>query len=303
MISNTALKYFLEIVRRGTMKSASEHLHVAASAISRQIKLVEDELGAPVFERRVGRTTLRLTTVGELLLQHAKHHESAVQTLKSAVEDVKGARAGAVRFGVTETFVTYFMPEFLARFSRAHPRITFRIEVDHVNVLTSKLVEDELDAMMGYNTLEIPELETIFQKTLPLHIVVSLDHPLATRESVSLSDCVGHSVGLLDSTSPMKRVFDEMFSRAEIKPEQILSSNSYAFIRSAAAAGMVVAFVSEHMSDPPKPSGNYKFIRVEDPRIPPSRFVVCKRRGRDLPLAVEVFLRTLITAMPTVRTE
>src|SRR5271154_2047474 len=238
MISTTALRYFLEVARRGSMKSAAAHLHIAASAVSRQIMLLEDDLQALLLERRAGRAKLRLTAAGEALLQYAKTNENELRQLRSSVEALKGLQAGSIRFGVSETFATHFFPQFVTDFNQKHQRITFRIEVAHINTLTKMLVDDEIDAMMGYNPLEVADVETLFEKLLPTYIIVSPSHPLADRSSVSLSDCVGYGVGLLDATSPMKQVYDAMLSSAKLRPEQVISSNSYSLLRNVAAAGM-----------------------------------------------------------------
>jgi DNA-binding transcriptional LysR family regulator len=157
--------------------------------------------------------------------------------------------------------------------------------------------------MMGYNPLEVVDVEMVFDKLIPTYIIVAPNHPLASRPSVSLSDCVGYGVGLLDATSPMKQVYDTMFSRAKLRPQQLISSNSYSLLRNVAAAGMCFSFVNEHMSNPPQANGNYCYVPVRDNRVKPARFVVCVRRGRNLPVAATAFIDRLIEALPAARTE
>ena len=65
LVSTTSLRYFAEVVRTGSIRAASENLYVAASAISRQLAMLEDSLGAPLLERRQGRGKVKLTAAGE----------------------------------------------------------------------------------------------------------------------------------------------------------------------------------------------------------------------------------------------
>ncbi|CAN5405239.1 LysR substrate-binding domain-containing protein [soil metagenome] len=302
MISSTALKYFQEVHRRGSIRAAAETLFIAASAVSRQILLLEEEIEAPLFERRPGRAQLKLTTAGELLLQYAKANDAEIQRVRSGIQALKGLQLGTIRFGVTETFARHFFPDFVARFNRKYPRITFRVEVAHTNVLAAMVMNDDLDAMIGFNPLEVIDLTVLYERFIPASIVVSSDHPLASRESVTLSDCVGHSVALLDNTSPMKQVYDAMFARAKLRPQQVLSSNSYELVRSASAAGLSIGFVNEHMSDPPPTYPGYRYIPLKDSRVKPARFVLCVRNGRKLSVAALTFLDQLKQELPTART-
>lgn len=75
------LKYFTEVARSGSIRKASEELHVATSAVSRQIKKLEDELGTPLFERFSD--GLRLTSAGEIVLRHAKETLQDFEVMKS----------------------------------------------------------------------------------------------------------------------------------------------------------------------------------------------------------------------------
>src|ERR1700731_749750 len=70
----SALRYFLAVSHAGTFRHAANLLHVSASAINRQISLLEVDLGAPLFERGRGRNKLKLTAAGEILLLLAKAH-------------------------------------------------------------------------------------------------------------------------------------------------------------------------------------------------------------------------------------
>jgi DNA-binding transcriptional LysR family regulator len=292
-VSSTALRYFAEVHRRGSFRAAAENLFVAPSAVSRRVALLEEQLDAPLFERGRGRTRLKLTAAGELVIQYVRNSENELQQVRSSIEALKGMRKGAVRFGVPETFSRHFIPNFLARFNKIYPRITFHVEVSSTPTLAQMLVSDELDAICGFNAPPMADLLTVFERTLRTCIVVSHDHPLASRQSVRLSDCAGHAIALPDESISVKPIFDEMFAKAKLRPQPVLTSNSYEMLRSVSVAGMSIAMVNEHMRYPDDGSPDYRYIPIRDPRVKPQRFALCVRRGRSLSVAAHSFIEHL----------
>src|SRR5271168_5095749 len=94
------LRYFLAVARIGSIRRASEELHISASAIDRQILLGEEQLGVRLFERH--RSGLRLTTAGEFLLNAARKWTREFEAVCVGLEDLRGLRRGVVRLAIIE---------------------------------------------------------------------------------------------------------------------------------------------------------------------------------------------------------
>lgn len=293
MISSAALRYFAEVTRCGSFRAAAEHLFVAPSAISRQIALLEEELGAPLLERGRGRTALRLTAAGEILMQHAKRLDNEVQRVRSDIESLKGMRKGEIRFGVPETFTRDFIPDFLTRFSTQYPGITYNVHVAGTPRLLELVAADELDAALTFNAPPASDVRHIFERALPTCVILPQDHPLAKRAYLRLSDCAEYGMALPDVSISAKRIYDEMFAKAKIKPRPVLVSNSYELLRSASAAGLSISLVNQHISYRPGADDGYRYIPLRDPLVKPQRFTLCIRNGRNLPIAVLTFIEQL----------
>lgn len=103
------LHYIDEVARSGSIRQAAERLHVAASAVNRRLIDIEDELGAPIFERLP--RGMRLTAAGELFIQYIRERGAALDQVRSAIEDLKGLRRGLVRITASQALA----PEFLRR--------------------------------------------------------------------------------------------------------------------------------------------------------------------------------------------
>src|ERR1700710_3137407 len=86
------LRYFYEVAQAGSFRRAAERINVAASALNRQITLLEAELKAPLFERRPGRGKLRLTAAGEVLLHRVRLSMNELAIARSAIEALKGLK-------------------------------------------------------------------------------------------------------------------------------------------------------------------------------------------------------------------
>jgi len=222
--------------------------------------------------------------------------------VRSDIEALKGLRKGEIRFGVPETFTRHFIPQFLSRFARLFPRITFHVQVAGTPALAKWLAQDELDVILGFNTPPMAELQNVFERTLRTCIVVPADHPLAGREWVRLSDCAGHPMALPDDSISVKPVFDEMFARAKLRVQPVLTSNSYELLRAVSVAGMSIAMVNEHMRYPNDDSPEYRYIPIRDTGVKPQRFALVVRRGRNLSVAVHTFIDHLHQDLRLART-
>ena len=94
------LRYVDEVARAGSIRKAAEQLHVTASAVNRRVMDLEEELGAPLFERRA--RGVRLTAAGELFVRYIREQTGDVERMKSQIEDLKGLRRGTVRIACSQ---------------------------------------------------------------------------------------------------------------------------------------------------------------------------------------------------------
>ncbi len=293
MISSVALFYFAEVAKSGSFRTASERLFIAASAISRQIGLLEEDIGAPLFDRGRGRKPLRLTAAGELLMHYVQSVESELQKVRSDIEALKGLRKGEVKLGIPESLVNDFLPRFLAKFNGLYPAITYKIEVAGTPRLLEMVAGDELDAAVTFNAPPTIGIKHIFELELATQMLVAIDHPLSKLESVRLSDMADYGLALPDRSLSPKHSYDEMFAKAKFKPHTTLVSNSYELLRAVAMAGMAVAIVNERPSIVKHASPHCRYIPILDTKVKPQRLTLCVRDGRNLPVVTLTLIEQL----------
>lgn len=293
MISAIGLRHFAKVTECGSFRAAAEHLAVAPSAISRQISLLEEKMGAPLFERGRGRTALRLTAAGEILMQYVKTNANEVARVRSDIEALQGLRKGSVHFGMPETFTRDFIPGVLARFNAQFPRITFAVEVAGTPKLLEMVAADDLDVSLAFNAPLMADVKHIYERALPTCALVPAGHPLAQRDSVRLSDCADYPMALPDASNSAKRLYDEMFAKAKIRQRPVLVSNSYELLRQVSMAGLSIAIVNAHVTHKPSESPGYRYVPIRDPLVKPQRMTLSIRAGRNLPFAALAFIEHL----------
>jgi DNA-binding transcriptional LysR family regulator len=125
MLHGIALRYFVEVARTGSLAAASESLHVAVSAISRQISKLEQDVGAPLFERLP--RGMVLTEPGVLLAEHARRTLLDADVVLGEISASEARGGKLVRIGCTEGFTRSFLPAALARHYAAFPNARYAL--------------------------------------------------------------------------------------------------------------------------------------------------------------------------------
>jgi DNA-binding transcriptional LysR family regulator len=154
------LAYFVAVAEVRHFTRAAETLRVAQPSLSKQIKTLESELGAPLFSRARGNITM--TPAGEALLPLARRILADVETARREVQDLTGLRRGRVRLGATPSLFAGLLADALARFRGRYPGIELRVEEGGSRDLVRDLARGHLDLALIILPLQStdPALET-----------------------------------------------------------------------------------------------------------------------------------------------
>ena len=127
MLHSRLLRYVDEVARSGSIRKAAERLNIAASAINRQILVLEAELGTPIFERLHKR--MRLTAAGETIVSHVRNTLREHERMRLRIEELKGLRRGQVTIATMLTLASEVLPQIIASFRNKHPQTIVRVKV------------------------------------------------------------------------------------------------------------------------------------------------------------------------------
>src|SRR6185503_5639863 len=174
----------LEIIRAiaesGSFTAAGEKLHVSQSAISRQILLLEDELGEPGFHR-IGRR-IRITPAGESLLQLSHRVFQDLQDTVSAISDKRESLRGTLRLVGGMTVCLYVFPSLLAEVRRVHPHLDLKVTVGSAERSITMLRSGAGD--LGMLTLPVETSDLVSLPVLEVEqlLITYPSHPLAKKK-------------------------------------------------------------------------------------------------------------------------
>src|SRR3954470_13136111 len=137
------LRYFLAVATTRHFTRAAEETGVSQPTLSKQIHALEDDLGAPLFDRVRGNVTL--TAAGETLLPLARRMVADADAARDAVQEIVGLRRGRVRVGATPSLCSSLVPTVLYRFREEHPDIELYVNEGSSQDLIADLLARDLD--------------------------------------------------------------------------------------------------------------------------------------------------------------
>ena len=225
------LMFFEVIVEEGHWGRAADRLGRTKPALTKCIRRLEQEIGAPLFHR-VGRRT-SLTQPGAALVTHAKHMRSALQDALKNVSDLATGRAGHVRIGMGTTIVDFLLPRLCSWFLNESPGVTMEVRIGHGDVLRSDLTEGRLDGIVTSSLLTDAENFTKQDWfTDEVVVVARKKHPLCGRR-IKIEDMTEYEWVLPSQAVASRQWIDWAFKsrglpaprvRAEISSARLFSN-------------------------------------------------------------------------------
>ena len=234
------LRYLQEVARRGSIRKAADTLHVASSAINRQILKLEAELGVRLFDRMPD--GMRLTPAGDVLLRHVRDTLYNYDRLLAEIDGLRGLRSGHVHVASLDSLLVDFLPRILVGFGRCHPGITFSVQAVAPMAVFGAIVSADADIGLTFVAPGSPAVRLVASIPMPIGAVMTASHPLATRRVLEFTDFAGHPVLLQQETLPLVPFIDDDYAvfRSTVQPRFV--SNSIEMLRHVIRAGLGVAF-------------------------------------------------------------
>jgi DNA-binding transcriptional LysR family regulator len=289
------LRGFVAVAQLGHFTRAAEHLHLAQPSLSRQIASLEQDLGAELFHRARGGSTL--TVAGESLLPLARRMLADAESVRRELAELAGLQRGRVRLGATPTLCISLVAEVLSAFHEAHPAIELHLSEQGSRRLLDELASGELDlALITTSDSTSAERFTMTPLLVEELVVISSASapPVTTRETIGLDDVAGLPQIVFSSTYDLRSTTDAAFHSANLRPDVVLEGAEMDAVLRFVERGLGVAIVPAMvLIDRP----GLRPVRLAGP--PLTRTISLARPTDIAPtLAVEVMQRT-ITATAT----
>ncbi|MEK9520527.1 LysR family transcriptional regulator [Streptomyces venezuelae] len=241
------LEYFVAVAEERNFTRAAERVHISQSGVSAQIRQLERELGAELFDRSA--RTATLTVAGKAALEHARAALAAAGAVGRAVDEVTGLIRGRLTIGMVIGCTVTPLFEALASFHQEHPGV----ELSLLEEQSDRLVEDvragAVDlALIGTASAAPEGLETLTIISERLVVLVPTGHSLSERRQVTLRDLTGHPLVCMPRGTGLRTVLDDACTAQGLRPDIALQASAPDAIADLAARGLGVAILSESMA-------------------------------------------------------
>jgi DNA-binding transcriptional LysR family regulator len=282
-IQTTVLRYFLEIARVQSIRQAADELNVAASALSRHVANLEQELGVILFERHA--RGLRLTAAGEIVAAGARRTLREIEHLSSEIDDLRELRRGHVTIHAVEGIVADFLFPLLAEFIRDYPRVTYDVVVAGTEDVIDAVLDDRADIGIAFNPQPNGAIDVVCEARHPVYAVVAKGHPLVDRRALSLKELSLEPLGLPDRSFGIRQLLDRAAAQHGLSLKPSVTVNSIemakAYVRSCRGLTVLPAFAVVRECA----SGELVAIRIREPGLAQATVALCIHRDRRLSAA------------------
>ncbi len=299
------IEAFLEVARRQNLSRAAEALFVSQPTLTARLQSLESSLGEQLFVRT--RRGMRLTEAGETFLPFAEHAVAALADGRERLDELRRGVAGRLVLGAPPTVSTYTLPDLLARFSAAYPKVRLAVKTGTSEEILEMVLHDQVQLGI-IRSLAHQEIESVPLYTDALVLIAGPGHRLAggvrsggagprtdeTGGQARLADLAGEVLVLFGRSSSYLEFTTATFRQAGVLTGSVLELDNIEAAKKMVERGLGVSFVPASTVAAELAAGTLTRIELVD-AAPVRREIVAVRRidaGRPSG-ATAVFLEML----------
>jgi DNA-binding transcriptional LysR family regulator len=289
------LKAFCDLCETGSFTRAAELNFVSQSAISQKIRGLEERFGERLVERG-GSSVVEPTEAGQLVYAESKVILERMRVLEERLQKPGGGMQGTVRVATVYSVGLHALPPHVKEFLRQHPKVAIQVEYSR----TDRVVEACLAGTIDLGIVAFPAhrqtLEVIPLRTEELVVVVSPEHRLARRQSVSIKQLQGESFVAFDRAVPTRRAIDRALRRHHTAVSIATEFDNIETIKRSVEAGLGVSIVPEDTVRNEVRAGTLVALRLTDEKLTRPVGIVHRKR-RTLSAPARAFVELLVREM------
>jgi DNA-binding transcriptional LysR family regulator len=280
------LNTFLEVVKLRSFSRAGQKVFRSQSAVSAQIRQLEQEYGQKLLDRSA--KTVQLTPAGEALLEYATRMVALRLESQRAVADQGATPRGVLLIGANEATCLYVLPDIFAEYHRLFPSVQISVYRNFSRKILEQVEEGRID--VGIVTLPVrsPRLKVhvIFRDRLVL--MVNPRNPLTGQKTVRVRDIAEQPL-IFPRTGHTRQLLDKMFRPYRARLRVSMELASVGMIKKFVAAGLGVSLISASFAREEERAGDVRLIEIEGVERWRELGLIY-RRDRTLPRAASAFI-------------
>ncbi len=296
-VSSPAIRYFFAVAEAGSFRGAAEQTGIAASAIHRQVRLLEKQIGVELLVRGRRRDGVKLTSAGELLLYRVRLATHQVSVALQEIEEIRGAASGKVSVVTTDALAQDVFSLFLPEFTRQQPNIRVEMQILDRRRLIDALVENQVDVALCFDLPIRVGFRTLAEFQMKSSALVPVGHPLAEKASTTLGECAQYPLALPIEGDNLRGILNQIQTASRIRPRFVLSTNSFLMMRNAVAADMAISIQTRLRGAFANTDPRLVYVPLKDSIARYSNLTCCVPAGRQLTPEAGLFLARLLEAL------
>jgi DNA-binding transcriptional LysR family regulator len=234
------LETFLEVARHASFSRAAEKRFRTQPAISSQIRSLEEEVGAKLFDRSGGRVSL--TAAGKAFQKYVEETLDARKTMLVNLSEMESIPRGEIIVGANEGTCLHILPEVFADFKKQYPDVSVNIKrADY-----GKILESIIDNSVDFGVVSLPVTDNRLTVVLihrdELVIIAPPNHPLGEMKSATMGE-VGAFPLVVPKAGHTRDALDQLFYERRMKPNYTMELDSSELLKRFVAAGVGVGFI------------------------------------------------------------
>ncbi|WP_087020021.1 HTH-type transcriptional regulator CysB [Thaumasiovibrio subtropicus] len=245
------LKYIVEVVNHNlNVSSTAESLYTSQPGISKQVRLLEDELGIQIFERS-GKHLTTVTPAGQEIVRISRDILSRVESIKSVAGEYTHPEMGKLNISTTHTQARYALPSVIKGFTQRYPKVSLHMHQGTPTQIADSVSKGTADFAIATEALHLYE-DMIM---LPCYhwnrsIVVTKDHPLANKRNVTIDDLAQYSLVTYVFGFTGRSELDTAFNKAGHTPRIVFTATDADVIKTYVRLGIGVGVLASMAIDP-----------------------------------------------------
>lgn len=261
-------RYVEEVARRGSIRSASERINIAPSAIDRQIILAEEELGIRLFDRLP--QGMKLTEAGQHLVQQLRRWNREFEVVRSEIDRIQGLESGRVTLAMGQAMVGDIMAGTLAKFHAEHPRVFISVHVQGSSGIREMVMSGTADIGLTFMPTDYRVMRVEHSVSLCPGLSMLPDHALAARQTLQIEECVDLPIILPTEDLLIRNSFDIALAKAGATIRPVMSCSDFSLLKKMIFAGIGLGLTTKAEVLSEVVSGRLAFVSLSDPEITPS---------------------------------
>lgn len=284
------LEIFRALAEELNFTRTAERVHCVQSNVTGQIRALEQELGAQLFDRMAKRVVL--TEAGKRLLPYADNVLSALREAKQALSP-SAVPSGPLRVGAPESVLTYRLPQVLRKFRKKCPQVELIFRPYEDWNLIAPLESGQLDVTIRMaDEIANARLSSIHLRTEKVVFVIGPAHPLASRARVAPEDLRNQTMLLTEAGCAYRKKLDDLFLVQGIRPKNTTEFSSVEAIKGCVMLGMGIGLLPEVVVAAELRERRMAALRWVGPTMDISSHVIW-HRDKWISPAMDAFIKTL----------